>query len=498
MDKETFELYYGEKEADRAYVVSLPGDNFTMPNVCACCLDKSAPVTVQKTVRRVNRFTKRPYYISAAKFPLCPACMLHQNELSFKTGLSSAVSTVLAFAVTLIFNASPHSFTFGTVTLVAAYFLLLYLIKVPALSHEHTARSLPVALHYSVKPVEENENGTVTASARYAVAGTEVTLTSEPNSGYRFHEWNITPEVTVTDNKFVMPEEAVTVSAVFARRSTGGGSSASTTYTVKFDTDGGSEIDSIKVTKNKTLDEPTEPTKDGYKFGGWYTDTELTKAYDFDTKVTADFTLYAKWTKIEVEPDDNNEPTTPDWVNPFTDVAESDWFYGNVEYANKNGLFSGITDTAFAPNDNITRGMFVTVLYRAEGEPEMQNKSIPFSDVKADMYYANAVNWAQQNGIVNGVTETEFAPDDNITREQMAAIMFRYAQHKGKDTTQGGMAIREFSDYEAISDYALNAMTWAVNTKLITGKGENTLAPQDNATRAETAAILQRYIEANK
>lgn len=114
------------------------------------------------------------------------------------------------------------------------------------------------------------------------------------------------------------------------------------------------------------------------------------------------------------------------------------------------------------------------------------------------MYYANAVNWAQQNGIVNGVTETEFAPDDNITREQMAAIMFRYAQHKGKDTTQGGMAIREFSDYEAISDYALNAMTWAVNTKLITGKGENTLAPQDNATRAETAAILQRYIEANK
>mgnify|MGYP004717201687 CR=1 FL=1 len=354
------------------------------------------------------------------------------------------------------------------------------------------------ARHLSSITVEENENGTVTASARYAVAGTEVTLTSEPNSGYRFHEWNITPEVTVTDNKFVMPEEAVTVSAVFARRSTGGGSSASTTYTVKFDTDGGSEIDSIKVTKNKTLDEPTEPTKDGYKFGGWYTDTELTKAYDFDTKVTADFTLYAKWTKIEVEPDDNNEPTTPDWVNPFTDVAESDWFYGNVEYANKNGLFSGITDTAFAPNDNITRGMFVTVLYRAEGEPEMQNKSIPFSDVKADMYYANAVNWAQQNGIVNGVTETEFAPDDNITREQMAAIMFRYAQHKGKDTTQGGMAIREFSDYEAISDYALNAMTWAVNTKLITGKGENTLAPQDNATRAETAAILQRYIEANK
>lgn len=142
--------------------------------------------------------------------------------------------------------------------------------------------------------------------------------------------------------------------------------------------------------------------------------------------------------------------------------------------------------------------MFVTVLYRAEGEPEMLNKSIPFADVKSDMYYANAVNWAQQNGIVNGVTETEFAPDDSITREQIAAIMFRYAQFKGNDTTQGGMAVREFSDYEDISDYALSAMTWAVNTRLITGKGENTLAPQDNATRAEIAAILQRFIETNK
>ncbi len=169
MDKETFELYYGEKEADRAYVASLPGDNFTMPNVCACCLDKSAPVTVQKTVRRVNRFTKRPYYIGAAKFPLCPACMLHKNELSFKTGLSSAVSTVLAFAVTLIFNASPHSFTFGAVTLAAAYFLLLYLIKVPALSHEHTARSSPVALHYSVKPVDYTIDGWIAPNRFFSV-----------------------------------------------------------------------------------------------------------------------------------------------------------------------------------------------------------------------------------------------------------------------------------------------------------------------------------------
>ncbi len=169
MDKETYEFYYGEKEADRAYVVSLPGDNFTMPGVCACCMDKSAPVTVQKNIRRVNRFTRRPYYVSAEKFPLCPACLLHQRKLSSLMALSSAVSTVLAFAVTLIFNASAHSFTFGILTLAASYFLLLYFIKVPALSYEHTARSSPVALHYSVKPVDYTIDGWIAPNRFFSV-----------------------------------------------------------------------------------------------------------------------------------------------------------------------------------------------------------------------------------------------------------------------------------------------------------------------------------------
>lgn len=158
----------------------------------------------------------------------------------------------------------------------------------------------------------------------------------------------------------------------------------------------------------------------------------------------------------------------------------------------------GTTNTTFAPNEPLTRGMLVAILYRADGEPAV-NKSIPFGDVKADMYYANAVVWAQQNGIVNGVSETEFAPDDNITREQIAAIMHRYAQYKGYDVSVGESTnILSYTDAENISEYAISAMQYAVGSGLMKGKTESTINPLDNATRSEIAAILQRFIEANK
>lgn len=281
----------------------------------------------------------------------------------------------------------------------------------------------------------------------------------------------------------------------------GGGSVATTTYTVTFETNGGNKIDSVKVCKNGTLSKLTEPTKDGFDFDGWYSDKALKTAYDFDTKVTKSFTLYAKWTEKATEPDkptEPTEPTAPEWKNPFTDVKENDWYYDNVKYANENGLMGGTTNTTFAPNEPLTRGMLVAILYRAEGEPSV-NKSIPFSDVKADMYYANATIWAQQNGIVNGVTENDFAPDSNITREQIAAIMFRYAKYKGYDVSVGESTnILSYTDAESISEYAISAMQWACGSGLMKGKTESTINPLDNATRAEIAAILQRFIEANK
>lgn len=169
-----------------------------------------------------------------------------------------------------------------------------------------------------------------------------------------------------------------------------------------------------------------------------------------------------------------------------------------MKYAVQNKLFSGTTATTFEPNTPITRGMVVAVLYRAEGEPEV-NKSIPFADITANDYFANAVIWAEQNGIISGVSETEFAPNENIIREQIAAIMFRYASYKGYDVSIGeNTNILSYDDFADISEYAIPAMQYAAGTGLITGKTATTLNPKDIAARAEAAAILQRFIEGNK
>ena len=180
----------------------------------------------------------------------------------------------------------------------------------------------------------------------------------------------------------------------------------------------------------------------------------------------------------------------------FIDLSGDAWYSDSAKYILENGLMKGVTDTTFAPNENLTRAMLVTVLYRAEGEPAT-NRSIPFSDVDMGAYYANAVSWAKQNGIVNGVTENEFAPDESITREQIAAIMMRYAVYKGLDTVTLEENLH-FADADEISEYAVSSMNWAVGAGLINGKSESTLAPKDNATRAEVAAILHRFMEANK
>ena len=336
------------------------------------------------------------------------------------------------------------------------------------------------------------------------IFGRLTSLPTPTRSGrYRFDGWYTAAEggtKITTDTVF---SENTTVYAQWTY-SGGGGGGGTTRYTVSFETNGGSKITSQSVTRNTAMKEPTAPTKDGYTFDGWYSDKELKTAYDFDTKVAKSFTLYAKWTEKATEldkptePVEPTDPTTPEWKNPFTDVSENDWYYDNVKYAYKNGLMSGTTNTTFAPNESLTRGMLVAILYRAEGEPAV-NKSIPFSDVDINAYYANAFIWAQQNGIVNGVTENAFAPDDNITREQIAAIMFRYAKYKGYDVSVGeNTNILSYTDFDEISEYAISAMQYAVGSGLMKGKTESTINPKDFATRAEIAAILQRFLEANK
>ena len=374
----------------------------------------------------------------------------------------------------------------------------LTITKIPVTASKGTARSSYLTIKFD-KAVE-GVTFTVTDGTN-PVEITSVTASSD-NKTYTL-KGSFSTSVTYTVTPALTSETHEITSEPLSIKPTssgggggGGGSSAPTIYTVKFETDGGSEIDSVKVTKNKTVDEPTAPTKDGYTFGGWYTDKELKTAYDFDTKVTKGFTLYAKWTEIEKEPEDTDTHNCPS--ETFADLDTAAWYHLDTDYAIENGIFKGVTETTFAPNDKLTRAMLVTVLYRVEGEPAT-NRSIPFADVDMGAYYANAVSWAKQNGIVNGVSETEFAPNDNITREQIAAIMHRYAQYKGYDVSVGeNTNILSYDDFDNISEYAIASMQYAVGSGLMKGKTASTLNPKDNATRAEIAAILHRFIEANK
>ena len=178
---------------------------------------------------------------------------------------------------------------------------------------------------------------------------------------------------------------------------------------------------------------------------------------------------------------------------PFPDVAEGDWFYDAVRYAYENGLMDGVGDNLFAPNSETTRAQLVTILYRLEGEPEVSGTS-GFTDVEAGTWYTDAVAWAAANGIVNGVSETEFAPGKDITREQLATILFRYAEAKGYDVSARA-DLSAYPDADQIQSYATESVAWAVAEGLIQGFEDNTLRPAGNATRAQIATILMRFCE---
>ena len=188
---------------------------------------------------------------------------------------------------------------------------------------------------------------------------------------------------------------------------------------------------------------------------------------------------------------DGNQPGTDDWENPFIDVHESDWFYDSVKYVYINKMMNGVTSDMFAPEGNITRAMFVTVLYRMEKEPQAQ--ASPFSDIAGGSYYERAVAWANANGIVKGVSDAEFAPDESITREQMAAMIYRYAAYKKMDLSAGESTnILSYADYSDISDYAVSAMRYAAGSGIINGMTADTLSPKGISTRAQAAAVFMR------
>ena len=190
---------------------------------------------------------------------------------------------------------------------------------------------------------------------------------------------------------------------------------------------------------------------------------------------------------------DNKKPASkPEVKLPFTDVSTSDWFYDDVAFVYKNGLFSGTDSRSFSPNASMTRAMLVTVLYRLEGEPTVTGRS-SFTDVRSGAYYEKAVIWAAANGIVTGTDSTSFSPGAKVTREQLAAILYRYAQYRKLDT-DASAKLNSFTDADSVSAYASEALGWAVSEGLING-ASGKLMPKGDATRAQVAAILHRFVK---
>ena len=337
----------------------------------------------------------------------------------------------------------------------------------------------------------DTNGGTPEAIASfYTGTNNTVTLPVAPNkSGYTFDGWKSSADNSVTQAGAKVAVSAdTTFTAQWSKRSSGShggsgssGGSASTTYTLTFETNGGNAIS--KVTKNKgtTIDlAQYAPTKSGATFEGWYADKGLTKKIT-SVKLDANTTVYAKWTE------------TPVSSLPFGDVKSADWFYNDVKYVYEKGMMAGTAADVFAPNATTTRAMIVTILYRLEGSPAVTGTSA-FVDVPAGQWYTDAVNWAAANQIVKGTSATTFAPNASITREQMAAILYRYAQYKGYDVTKKA-DLSGYSDNGQVSAYAKDALAWANAAKLINGVTNTTLAPQGNATRAQVSAILHRFCD---
>ena len=297
----------------------------------------------------------------------------------------------------------------------------------------------------------------------------------EANKTYK---WRFTP----TDTNYTPLTGEI---ELYHKSGGGGGYNPPVTYcTLRFETGGGRDITSVRRTYNACIDlTKYVPTWRGYTFIGWYSDRSLTNKVS-EVYLTRDLTVYAGWRVDE-------NPSTGE--NPFTDVSEKDWFFDDVLFVYDYGLMVGTGKTLFSPHETVTRGMMATILWRMEGSPIPKGKN-RFTDVEDGKRYADAITWTAENGIFADYDKDRFKPDDPITREQLAAIFYRYADYKGYDLTVKGN-LDKFKDADEITDYAKTAMQWAVGSDLVKGKSGALLDPQGKATRAAIAAMLHRFIE---
>ena len=281
------------------------------------------------------------------------------------------------------------------------------------------------------------------------------------------------------------------------------GETPARTWNITYVTDGGTigGLYPVTYTEGTVTVLPTNVTKPGYTFLGWFTAyTGGVQVRQIGATETGDKIFYARWQKTVLPPPPvtPGTPVTPARPAapvglPFADVSSSDWFYNDVRYVYEKGIMDGTGADRFSPNAPLTRAMIVTILYRMAGSPSVSGSS-DFTDVAAGKWFAKAVAWAAANGIVNGYGSGLFGPNDPVTREQLAAILYRYAVYGGMTAVTLEENLGSFADTAQLSAYAIQAMNWAVGQGLINGSGSN-LVPKAQATRAQVAAIIHRYLE---
>ena len=306
---------------------------------------------------------------------------------------------------------------------------------------------------------------TVDMNGKKAGEVEEITPITKGENGISFHVTSLSP-FAIGWTKYVAPTPG--------GGGGGGGGGAVSTYTLTFDTNGGSAIDKITKDSGTTIDLAAyKPTRAGYTFAGWFSDKALTKAVT-SVKLTANTTVYAKWTQ--------NGGTAQ---NPFVDVKEGAYYYDAVLWAVEQKITSGTSATTFSPDASCTRAQMVTFLWRAAGSPKVENGKNPFADVKADAYYYDAVLWAVEKGVTSGTSATTFSPDATVTRGQTVTFLYRNA---GSPEVSGTMP---FTDVEADAYYA-KAVQWAVQQKITTGTSETTFSPMSDCTRGQIVTFLYR------
>lgn len=300
-------------------------------------------------------------------------------------------------------------------------------------------------------------------------------------SGGDFKYWVDEDEEKFTKDSSV--KEDMTVTAV-VKEKTGSSYELTEGSAIRFETNGGTEIKTVYAEKGDVIDLSGYVTeKKGYIFDGWYTGNDFEEKAD-EIEIDGGMTVYAKWIK-----DESGESVTS--AQTFTDVSIFDWYNEGVMYVSENGIMNGVGGNKFEPGTELKREMLATILWNMEGKPEPKDIA-PFLDVMSGEYYSKAIAWAGENGIISGYG-SEYGVGEAVTREDFAAILYRYAEYKGYDTTQGGMAVREFADYEEISEYAKTPVAWAVNTGIISGMGNGSISPKTTTSRGQAAVMLMNF-----